>query len=228
LVGILFEKMQIKSIMKLNALCAALICFATIATHAQQLTLNGSFAMNLIGRQPNPVGYSSSSLEMGHTNYITSTDGAFTNLINYGDEVLAYTNLLSSISSSSAHPTVESITNYLVFSAPFALEGGTGSTPANRFVFDLSSIYTSGGTYASFYGSGTVIDKSGTYAPTVAQIILSFSSRAGFSGENYSLSFDATGVAAPSPNPPSPTPEPGTIALAGLGAASLGLFRHRK
>lgn len=198
------------------------------AAHADLPTLNGSFALNPFGKQPNSFGHTATSLELASTNIITDTEGAFTNLINLEDKVFGYTNLLSNISTSAANPTQVSIPNYLVFSAPYPLFGAPGSTPANRFEFNLSSIYSSGGSYTAYFGTGTVVDTAGVYAPTAAQIALSFSSPSGFSGQNYGLSFAATGVAAPGGNPASPTPEPSVFALAGFGVASLTWLRRRK
>jgi PEP-CTERM motif len=198
------------------------------AAYADLPTLNGSFAMNPVGKQPNAFGHTSTSLELAATNFITDTEGAFTNLINLDDRVSGYTNLLKSISTSAANPTLVSIPDYLVFSAPFPRFSAPGSTPANRFEFNLSSIYSTGGNYTAFFGTGTVVDAAGVYAPTVAEIALSFSSSAGFTGQNYGLSFSADGVAAQGSNPPSPTPEPGVFALAGFGVAGLTWLRRRK
>jgi len=194
------------------------------------LTLDGSFAMNPIGRQTNSFGYTATSLALASRNFVTDTEGGFSNLISEGDYVTAYPALLSKISLSASHPTMVTISNYLVFSAPDPIFGGAGSTPTNRFSFELTSIYSnggqSGGNYAAFFGTGILFDKAGTYAPTVAQIALSFSSTVGFSSANYGLSFDATGVAASIPSP-APAPEPGTLALLGTGLAAMMGVRRR-
>lgn len=57
-------------------------------------------------------------------------------------DVTAYSGTISGIGTA---PTIENITDYLSFASPDATYGGTGTTPVNRYEFNLATLQYLGG-----------------------------------------------------------------------------------
>lgn len=174
-----------------------------------QGNLNGSFSVqedsSLTGS------YSGSSLTLDSSNYtepFIPATGTFATNVPEGTEVYAYSTQISGLSS-----TLESepISNFLVIGGPGpALFGSPGTSPINRFDFNLQTLEEP--TSGSFVGFGTLVDSTGAYTDTSAEFQLNFSG-----GSNYS--FEIMTV-----------PEPGALSMAMAGFAGLGawLFLRRK
>jgi len=189
------------------------IGFAGPAFGAQ---LNGGLAAG-------PIGSSSataSSLTLAGSNLISSATGDFLTL---GADDSTLTASTATVSDLSATPTPESIDDYLLIASPGPLPGvppfdGPGTTPSNRFDFELTSLaetaYNSGSGIASFSGAGIITDSVSPdgYDPTPATFTLSFSS---LSPSNYSFTLDTV------------VPEPTTLGLAAISLGALMMRRRR-
>jgi hypothetical protein len=107
----------------------------------------------------------------------------------------------------------DSINNYLIFSSslPFTNDG---TTPVNRFDFDLQTItedsFNSGTGAALFSGTGTIVDTTGAFQNTPGQLTVSFSAP-----DTYSLTLQAV-------------PEPATVGLAATALLGMWITRRRK
>jgi hypothetical protein len=146
---------------------------------AQNFTIGSTIAVqeetSLIGS------YTSSSLMLDSTNftepYISAT-GSFETTVPQGTEVYANSTPITGLSSALQ---AESINDFLVIGGPGAAEfGSPGTTPVSRFDFDLQSLEEN--SIGSFTGFGALVDTTGAYATTPAEIQLSFSS-----AKNYSF-----------------------------------------
>jgi hypothetical protein len=164
--------------------------------------INGS----LVGVQeqaPLTGTYTDSSLMLDASNYTEpgSASGTFSSTVPDGTEVTAYSSNITGLSS-----TLEpvAISDFLqIGTAGPAIFGSSGTTPNNRFDFNLQTLEeTESGTFVGF---GTLVDTAGTYGSTAAELQLSFSG-----ASNYSFSVEAV-----------PEPATVTIALAGLGGMIL-------
>lgn len=102
----------------------------------------------------------------------------------------------------------ESHTAYLTFSS--------GTTPAGRFTFDMSSIKwaSSGDNELDFAALGTFHDSQGTYGDQSADISASFTRTTQGGTINASFTFET-------PATVSDVPEPASLTLLGIGAACL-------
>ena len=139
----------------------------------------------------------------------TAVQGSFVGLGLPLSDLTAYSGTISGIGST---PTTENINNYLVFATPDSTFGGSGTTPNNRFEFNLATLQylgDGGNTYA-FAGQGTLVDTLGSYANTPASMTVSFSGPG-----TYSFTFAVV-------------PEPSTFLLAGFRLAGLLLIRRRR
>ena len=196
------------SLKKLQILAAAASLAFVGAANAQQM--NGSFAVADVygGGSAGP-----GTLTMFSTSLITTgISGTFAGIVPALSDLTANTATISGIGSS---PTPENINDYLSFSTPDSTFGGAGTSPLNRFEFNLSTLQTDGsggGTYA-FFGQGTLVDEQvGGFDPTPAEMTVSYSGPG-----SYSFTFAAIAV-----------PEPTTISLFATGLLGMWSIRCRK
>ena len=157
--------------------------------------------------------FSASSLTLNAQNLITTAlSGDFATQVPSLSDLTANTTTITGLSAS---PLADSIPNFFVFSTPDAIFSTSGTTPSNRFEFNLATItetsYVSS-SVASFYGTGTLVDSTAAFDNTPAQFTLSFSGPS-----NYSFSFAATAV-----------PEPTTLGLVATGLVGALSFRRRR
>lgn len=149
--------------------------------------------------------YTTSSLNLDATN-ITDPAGAtgtFLTTVPPGTTVTAYALDITGLSTA---PKSLSINDFLQIGSAGEF-GSTGTTPIDRFDFNLQTLEESSD--GQFIGTGTLVDTQGQYANTSADLYLSFSSLS-----NYSFALDAV-------------PEPGTLAIALTGLAMFPLFRRK-
>jgi PEP-CTERM motif len=186
-----------KQNMKFKLYCLLVPAILSLAGIARaQGYMNGSFSVQAASGN---CSYTASSLTMDPTNFtepFSPANGTFSTTMPEGTEVDAYSVAISGLSSSSFE--AESITNFLIIGGP-GPTGSPGTSPLNRFVFDLQSLEEP--TPGTFVGYGTLTDTTGDFADTSAQMTLGFSA-----ANNYSINVATV-------------PEPGSlaIALAGLG-----------
>jgi PEP-CTERM motif len=195
----------------LSARKAAIVsAFAALglAGAARGAELNG-------GLTDSPIGTGSatpSSLTLAGSNIMFVATGDFLTL---GAESSDLTSSTATVSGLSTTPTAEAISDYFEFATPDAVFGGTGTTPPNRFDFELTSLtetaYDGAPTFvSSFSGAGIITDTDGVYDPTPATFTL------GFSGPgSYGFSLDTV------------VPEPTTLGLAAISLGALGMRRRR-
>jgi hypothetical protein len=172
--------------------------------------VNGGLAVSPIGGGS----ATSSSLTLQGSNLITQATGDFLTL---GAIVSGLTASTSTVSGLSTTPTAESIPDYFVFASPSVFPppfDGPGTTPSNRFDFDLTSLtetaYNAAVGVSSFSGAGTITDSAGVYDPTPATFTIGFSSPS-----NYSFTFNTV------------VPEPTTLGLAAISLGALMMRRRR-
>ena len=111
---------------------------------------------------------------------------------------------------------------------PAYLTFASGSTPANRFVFDMSSIRwaSSGPQELDFAALGTLHDTAGVFMDQAADISGSFTQTSQGGSVNASFMFDS-----PATITPTAVPEPTSLTLLGIGVTSLigyGIRRKRQ
>jgi hypothetical protein len=152
--------------------------------------------------------FTTSSFSLNQANLVTVDEsGTFAALVPTLGDFTAYTGTVSGLSTS---PVAESISDFFVFSTPDTTLSTSGTTPSNRFDFNLSSITetTDTGSTASFQGYGTLVDTLGTLTSTPATFDIAYSSQHG-----YTITLAAV-------------PEPSTWVLL-LGGLSLFALRIR-
>ena len=149
--------------------------------------------------------YTASSIMLDVANFTDpgSASGTFLSTVPGGTEVTAYSSNITGLSST---PESISISDFLQIGTP-GYFGSSGTTPNNRFDFNLQTLAESSN--GDFIGTGTLTDTTGAYSPTPAELLLSFSTL-----NNYSFTLQAV-------------PEPGTLAMALTGLAMLPLFRRK-
>ena len=149
--------------------------------------------------------YTASSIMLDVANFTDpgSASGTFLSTVPGGTEVTAYGSNITGLSST---PESVSISDFLQIGTP-GYFGSSGTTPNNRFDFNLQTLAESSS--GDFIGTGTLTDTTGAYSPTSAELLLSFSTP-----NNYSFTLQAV-------------PEPGTLAMALTGLAMLPLFRRK-
>jgi len=169
--------MNIKKLQLLAALAS--LAFVT-AANAQIFT--GSMGVVVDPFVTPTSAYTASSLTLNGLNLITTSEtGTFAALVPAHSDLTAYTTTITGLSAS---PLADSIPNFFVFSTPDAFFATSGTTPNNRFGFNLVTIAeTSAGVFS---GTGTLVDTTAAYANTPATFTLSFSG-----AQNYSFTLAA-------------------------------------
>lgn len=149
--------------------------------------------------------YTASSLMFDASNFTDpgSATGTFASTVPAGTIVTAYSSNITGLSST---PESLSISDFLQIGTP-GYFGSLGTTPNNRFDFNLQTLEESSA--GDFIGTGTLVDTQGQYANTGAELLLSFSTPS-----NYSFTLQAV-------------PEPGMITMAVTGLAMVPLFRRK-
>lgn len=150
--------------------------------------------------------YTATSLTLDAGNVVTGgATGTFLTEVPIHSDLTAYAGTITGLSSS---PASVNIPNYFVFSSPDSFFGTQGTTPVNRFAFNLDSLTAGGGGF--FTGTGTFVDTGAVYADTPGIFTLSFS------GPNaYSFTMAAV-------------PEPTTLSLLAAGLLGVLAFRRSK
>jgi hypothetical protein len=189
--------------------------FFALATVANAQSFTGSIGIQEDSSQTGS--FTSSSLTMDTQNYTEPGSGTGTfapPTVPNGTEAFATNgNFSGVISGLSSTPKTVNIDDFVVIGGPGpALFGSPGTSPNNRFEFDLQTLsedYVSS-SVAYFTGTGILTDTQGTYSPTSADLLLSFSGV-----NNYSFTLQAV-------------PEPATLSLAAVGLLGALAFRRRK
>lgn len=153
--------------------------------------------------------YTASSLSLDNSNYtepFVPATGTFATTVPEGTEVYAYSSTITGLTST---PQSESISDFLIIGGP-GPTGSPGTSPVDRFDFNLQTLEESASQPGGFIGEGTLVDTQGVYANTPAQLVINFTP----SSANYS--FTLTTV-----------PEPATLTLALGGLAVLPFLRRK-
>lgn len=152
--------------------------------------------------------YTSSTLTLDNLNYtepFALPTGMFVTTVPEGTEVYAYSTTISGLSST---PQTENITDFLQIGGP-GPTGSPGTTPVDRFDFNLQTLEESSSQPGGFIGEGILTDTQGSYANTPAELTINFST-----ASNYSFTLTAT-------------PEPATLTLVLAGLGMLPLLRRK-
>jgi hypothetical protein len=160
----------------------------------------------------NGASATSSSITLVTSNTIDFDSGGFAASVPTNSLLMVRGDL--TISGLSTTPLSDSINDFFVFSYP-APGVGIGTTPFNRFDFDLSSItetsYTGGANNtATFSGTGTIVDTTGAFQDTSAEFTVDFEHPS-----QYLITLEAV-------------PEPATISLVTTGLLAAFALRRRK
>lgn len=178
-------------------LVAVLLCLASVARAQEEFT--GTLGVQEDSSQTGGFTDSSLTLDISNiTQYGYATED-FQGTVPYGTEVTAYSATINGLSSGLSSL---SISNFLQIGTAGAF-GSPGTTPLNRFDFNLQSLEESDPTNGQFIGYGTLVDTTGGYSDTPAELELSFNqSEPNF----YSFTLEAL-----------PEPAAFTLLLAGIG-----------
>ncbi|HEV2330305.1 MAG TPA: hypothetical protein VGY56_16100 [Verrucomicrobiae bacterium] len=146
--------------------------------------------------------YTVSSLMLDNLNYtepLIVPTGMWAATVPEATEVYAYSSTITGLTST---PQTVSISDFLVIGGPGpAPFDSLGTTPNNRFDFNLQTLEESSSQPGGFIGEGTLVDTQGVYANTPAELAINFTP----SSANYSFTLTAV-------------PEPATFSLlVGLG-----------
>jgi hypothetical protein len=183
--------------------------FLALAAVANAQSFTGSIGIQEDSSQTGS--FTASSLTMDILNYTEPGSGTGTfapPTVPIGTEAFG-TNI--TISGLSLTPKTVNINDFVVIGGPGpALVGSPGTTPVDRFDFELQTLAETNPTIGDFIGTGILTDTGGTYSPTSAELLLSFSGV-----NNYSFTLEAV-------------PEPATLTLAAVGLLGALAFRRRK
>jgi hypothetical protein len=164
-------------------------------------------------QSPETGSFTSTSISLDPSNLVSllpsGESGTFTATVPPGSELSADTVDITGLSST---PVSEDIDGLLTFASQGPIPSGTGTTPVNRFSFDLTSLsedYVSS-SVAFFTGYGTLLDDQGAYSETPAELLVTFSGP-----DTYSLTLQAV-------------PEPTTISLVLAGLGVLPFLRRKR
>ena len=191
---------------KLQFLLAGAVLAFTCAAKAQ--ALSGSISASV---WPNDAfGTTSSSLLLFQTNVISAATGDFASTVPVGGILYGY--YPQSIDGLSTTPLTDPINNFFVFSDHTF--GVSGTTPIDRFDFDLATItedsYDSATGAAVFSGTGTLVDSTGALSSQQADFTVDFSN-----SRNYTISIVTV-------------PEPATVTLVTVGLLGVLALCRRK
>lgn len=187
-----------------------LIAFATMA-NAQSFI--GSIS---IQEDPTQTGaYTASSLSMDISNYTVPFSGTGTfaaptsGTVPIGTEAFVKGTTITGLS---ANPLTLDISDFVIIGAPGPIAfGSPGTTPIDRYDFELQTLTENNPSIGYFTGMGILTDTAGTYSPTSAELLLTFSGV-----HNYSFTLQVV-------------PEPTTLSLAAVGfLGALALRRRRR
>lgn len=184
-----------------------------IAGVAMACTANAQYLTGALGvteASPQDGAFTSSSLSLDPTNIIMSDSGVLGSLVPSFGDLLAYPGIITGLSTNAL---ADPINDFFVFSTPDPHFGSSGTSPSDRFEFNLATIteysYDNPAGTADFTGTGTLVDILGDYQPT------SYTFNLSFSGPNsYSFSFSSV-------------PEPSSFALMLIGLGAV-MFLYRK
>lgn len=187
--------------MKTQAMMLAGIIITAGAAQAQ--SINGGIAVGGTGS------YTSSSLTLNATQLVESSTGDLSTAdsLSYATASTATVSGLSSTALTLTSP----IADFFEFSTA-GIPGSTGTTPGDRFDFELTSLSEVTSGLTSFYGSGILSDSTGALQSSPATFTMTFS---GPNSESFSLDTVAT-------------PEPSSWVLAAIACGALGFFAYRR
>ena len=174
-----------------------ILCLASVASAQEEFT--GSLGATGTGN------FTDSSLTLDATNISGGATETF-DLVPLGTDVTAYSTTIADLSS-----TLESlaISDFLEIGTAGEF-GSPGTSPPNRFDFNLQSLEESDPTLGQFIGYGTLVDtQAGGYAGTPAELDITFS-------DANTYAFTLTAV-----------PEPATLTLLLAGVGMLPFLRRK-
>jgi len=158
--------------------------------------------------------FTSSSLTMSPTNFVVpfSQQGTFLSTVPSGTIVYVGNPPNLTLTDLSSTPQTEDITDFLIIGAPGPF-GSPGTTPVNRFFFNLQTLAEVDPVNGSFLGTGVLVDSTGAYVNTPLQFALNFTEVDDVSSYTFTLST---------------VPEPSTISLVAAGLLGLGSWSLRR
>ncbi|HEX3625516.1 MAG TPA: hypothetical protein VH280_08825 [Verrucomicrobiae bacterium] len=185
-----------------------------LASNANAQYLTGTLSGEAL--PPYSYGYlTSSSIEESDSNIVQSATGNFAGIVPINSISQAFV----TISGLSTTP-IPVLNTILIFSEPDEYPGyqASGTTPSDRFIFKLQTLaedsYDSGTGAALFTGTGTIVDLTGAYQDTSADLTVTFS---GGPNKPYSAyTFEVETV-----------PEPGAMSFAAASLLCLLVMRRR-
>lgn len=175
------------------------LCLASVASAQEEFTGTLSASEG----SPETGAFTDTSLTLDAENITLETFDA--SAIPTGTDITAYSTTISGLSS-----TLDSlsISNFLEIGTAGEF-GSQGTSPPNRFDFNLQSLEETDPTLGQFIGYGTLVDTQGAYANTSVELEINFSD-----AQTYSFTL-------------TPTPEPATFTLLLAGIGALPLLRRK-